>query len=123
LVAEDSTIHAGDVLRSVDDEPFTERPFVIAYTPTPHGLTATLVGSHRVGRGRIVLCQFRLVHMAIAGDAAATAVLGDLLREATAAPALLRREEGRLEDGRRWLAYRRERGVPGGPTGHARADR
>ena len=87
LVAEDSTIQARSVVVAIDDKPFPEQPAVIAYKPEPRAITGTVVGSHPVGTGRIVFCQYRLAERAAAGDAAAQALLGDLVRWAASARA------------------------------------
>ena len=53
---------------------------MIAYKPVPGALTGTVVGAHDAGAGRLVYCQYRLARPAAAGDPAARAILGDLLR-------------------------------------------
>jgi hypothetical protein len=79
LVAEDSTIQATSIVVRLGGESWPDVPEVIAYKPPPHAVTGRIIGSHRVGAGRLVVCQYRLVEPALAGDAAALAVLGDLV--------------------------------------------
>jgi hypothetical protein len=83
LVGEESTVQATSVLASVDSSVFPTEPVVIAYKPVPGAITGTVVGRHQVGTGRLLLCQYRLVEPARRGDAAAGALLRDLLRWAT----------------------------------------
>jgi hypothetical protein len=92
LVAEDSTVESASAVSVVDGRPFPETPVVIAYKPVPGALTGTLVGSHPVGPGRLVFCQYRLTDRAAAGDAAACAILGDVLRWAAEPRPVMRRE-------------------------------
>ncbi|HLL66882.1 MAG TPA: glycoside hydrolase family 2 TIM barrel-domain containing protein [Micromonosporaceae bacterium] len=80
LVGEESTVQATSVLASVDGAVFPSEPVVIAYKPVPGAITGTVVGRHQVGDGRLLLCQYRLVEPARRGDAAARALLGDLVR-------------------------------------------
>jgi hypothetical protein len=80
LVAEDSTVQARSAVTAVEGRAFPDTPVVVAYKPVPSALTGTVVGVHRVGRGRLVLCQYRLAARAAGGDAAACALLADLLR-------------------------------------------
>jgi hypothetical protein len=111
LVAEDSTIQARSVVSSVGRVAFPDTPVVIAYKPVPGAMTGTVVGSHQVGPGRVVFCQYRLCDRARKGDAAARALLADLVRWAGEERRLLTMEEARLGDGR-WVArYSHERGV------------
>jgi hypothetical protein len=105
LVAEDSTVQAHSVVTRVGDEAFPDTPVVIAYKPVPGSMTGTVVGSHAVGPGRLVFCQYRLCERAAAGDAAARAVLADLLRWASLPRPVLTAEETRLPDGRRVARY------------------
>ena len=84
LVAEDSTIQARSVVVAIEDQPFPEQPAVIAYKPDPRAITGTVVGAQRVGAGRLIFCQYRLADRAAAGDAAAQALLADLVRWAAA---------------------------------------
>ncbi len=105
LVAEDSTVQAQVVVASVDGRPFPETPVVIAYKPVPGAMTGTAVGSHPVGPGRLVLCQYRLSDAAASGDAAACALLADLLRWASRRRPVMARHEHPEDDGRRLYAY------------------
>ncbi len=105
LVAEDSTVQAQVVVASVDGRPFPETPVVIAYKPVPGAMTGTVVGSHPVGPGRLVLCQYRLSDAAASGDAAACALLADLLRWASRRRPVMARHEHPEDDGRRLYAY------------------
>jgi hypothetical protein len=103
MVAEDSTVQAGDVLARVAGQPFPDTPVVIAYKPVPGAMTGTVLGSHAVGPGRLVFCQYRLAAAAAAGDAAACAILGDVLRWAAVPRPVMRREAMPMADGRRTL--------------------
>lgn len=105
LVAEDSTVQARSVVLDIDGAPFPDTPVVIAYKPVPGALTGTVVGSHQVGAGRLVFCQYRLCGPAAKGDAAALALLADLLGWASVPRALLEVEEDGLADGRRVARY------------------
>ena len=105
LVAEDSTVESASVLSTVDGRPFPETPVVIAYKPVPGALTGTLLGSHPVGPGRLVFCQYRLTDRAAAGDAAACGVLGDVLRWAARPRPVMTREGLTKDDGRTLVSY------------------
>ncbi|HSH59768.1 MAG TPA: glycoside hydrolase family 2 TIM barrel-domain containing protein, partial [Acidimicrobiales bacterium] len=105
LVAEDSTVQATAVVTSVEGEPFPDTPVIIAYKPVPGAMTGTVIGSHRAGAGRLVLCQYRLSAAAASGDAAACALLGDLLRWASEARPTMARHEHPKVDGRHLLDY------------------
>jgi hypothetical protein len=84
LVAEESTVQARSVVAQVGDRAFPDEPVVIAYKPVPGSLTGTVVGGQAVGHGRLLLCQYRLVDRAARGDAAAGALLTDLVTWAAA---------------------------------------
>jgi CheY-like chemotaxis protein len=105
LVAEDSTIQARSAIVDVEGRPFPSTPIVIAFKPEPRALTATVVGEHRVGRGRLVFCQFRLVEPALDGDAAARALLRDLVAWASSPYQPVRRETLGIEGGRTLRLY------------------
>lgn len=105
LVGEDSTVHAHSILTEIQGRRFPETPVVIAYKPVPNAMTGTVVGSHPVGAGRLVFCQYRLCGSASAGDAAARDILSDLLAWASEARAVLQSEESQLADGRRVARY------------------
>ena len=105
LVAEDSTVQAASVVTLVEDEAFPATPVVIAYKPVPGAITGTVVGSHPVGRGRLVFCQYRLTRAAAEGDAAALALLADVLRWAAVPRRLLQVERSTLGDGRQVARY------------------
>jgi len=105
LVAEDSTIQATAVIAEVDGAPFPTQPFVIAYKPTPGAMTGTVVGEHRVGRGRLIFCQYRLLEPARRGDAAARALLADLVSWAREPRPSLRAEVLTKDDGRTLTLY------------------
>jgi hypothetical protein len=106
LTTEDSTVQAGSVVTDIDGQPFPEVPVVIAYKPVPDSVTGTVVGSHPVGAGRLVFCQYRLCAPATRGDAAAQGVLTDLLQWAACPRPMLRREQATLPDGRATARYR-----------------
>jgi hypothetical protein len=105
LVAEDSTISATTVVAGIDGRAFPDEPVVIAYKPVPGALTATVVGSHTVGPGRLLLCQYRLTGRALAGDAAARALLADLVRWAADPRPAMGVEATVKDDGRRLTYY------------------
>ncbi len=105
LVAEDSTVQATVVVAGVDGQPFPDTPVIIAYKPVPGALTGTVLGSHAVASGRLVFCQYRLSARAASGDAAACALLADLLRWASEPQAVMGRHEHLKDDGRRLLEY------------------
>jgi hypothetical protein len=77
LAGEDATVHARGVVTEIDGRPLPDEPLVVRYNPV--GTTGWLIGVHRVGRGRLVLCQYRLVHEVLSGDPAARALLADLV--------------------------------------------
>jgi hypothetical protein len=105
LVAEDSTVQSATVVSRIDGAPFPDTPVVIAYKPVPGAMTGTVLGSHAVGPGRLVVCQYRLTGRAVSGDAAACALLTDVLRWATVPRPLMHRDDQVKDDGRRLLAY------------------
>ena len=105
LVAEDSTVHASSVVASIDGGAFPDTPVVIAYKPVPGAMTGTVLGSHGVGGGRLVFCQYRLAAGAAAGDAAACALLADLVRWAASTRPVIERDVLVKDDGRRLYSY------------------
>jgi len=105
LVAEDSTVQSASVVSRIEGRPFPDTPVVIAYKPVPGAMTGTVLGSHAVGQGRLVLCQYRLSERAASGDAAACALLEDVLRWAAEPRPVMRREALAKDDGRALLAY------------------
>jgi hypothetical protein len=105
LVAEESTVQARSVIRRIGGVAFPNEPVVIAYKPVPGSITGTVVGSHSVGRGRLVLCQYRLLRPALHGDAAACALLADLVRWAAAPRAATQADRVRKPDGRALTWY------------------
>ena len=115
LVAEESTVQARSVVTQVADQAFPAEPVVIAYKPVPGALTGTVVGAQEVGAGRLLLCQYRLVDRAAAGDAAAGALLADLLAWA-ASPRPQTRVERTMKDDGRALTYYSSGHSSGGPS-------
>jgi hypothetical protein len=111
LVAEDSTIQATSAVVHVDGRPFPEVPVVVTYKPVPGAITGTVVGSHPVGAGRLVFCQYRLQEPAEAGDAAARAVLADLVAWAGRPRPVMAKEPTRMPDGRAQTFYTWQPGV------------
>jgi hypothetical protein len=105
LVAEDSTVQAAAVLATVDGRPFPDTPVVIAYKPVPGALTGTVLGSHSVGPGRLVCCQYRLAERAAADDGAARSLLADVLHWATDPRPVVARQASVKADGRSLVAY------------------
>jgi hypothetical protein len=105
LVAEDSTVQAADVVGTIDGGAFPDTPVVIAYKPVPGAMTGTALGAHGVGAGRLVFCQYRLAAGAAAGDPAACAVLGEVLRWATVARPVMARMATVKDDGRAMVEY------------------
>ncbi|MCA1692092.1 MAG: hypothetical protein LC733_07810 [Actinobacteria bacterium] len=100
LVAEDSTIQAASAIGTIDGQPFPDTAVVIAYKPVPGAVTGTVVGSHGVGAGRLIFCQYRLTERAVTGDVAACSVLADLLRWAAEPKATMVAEPLTKDDGR-----------------------
>jgi len=105
LVAEDSTVQSASVVSRVGDGLFPETPVVIAYKPVPGAMTGTVLGSHPVGPGRLVFCQYRLTDRAASGDATACALLADVLRWAASPRPVMHRDSHVKVDGRRLIAY------------------
>jgi hypothetical protein len=105
VMDEDSTIQARSVAVRVGDTALPDTPVVIACQPLPGPVTGTVVGSHQVGPGRLVFCQYQLCSGAANGDAAARAVLADLIAWASRPRRALVVEESRLADGRRVARY------------------
>jgi hypothetical protein len=105
LVAEDSTIQANAIVVRLGGEAWPDVPEVIAYKPAPNAVTGRIVGAHRVGPGRLIVCQYRLVEPARSGDAAALAVLGDLVAWAADPGPRLARERLVKDDGRAVTFY------------------
>ncbi|HUQ62280.1 MAG TPA: glycoside hydrolase family 2 TIM barrel-domain containing protein [Acidimicrobiales bacterium] len=105
LVGEDATVQATTVIASVDGQPFPDTPVVIAYKPVPGALTGTIVGSHTVGPGRLVFCQYRLSERLGEGDAAAVAILGDLLKWASIPRPTMHKRAETKPDGRAITYY------------------
>jgi hypothetical protein len=105
MVAEDSTVQAADVLARVDGQPFPDTPVVIAYKPVPGAMTGTVLGSHAVGAGRLLFCQYRLAAGAAGGDAAACAILADVLRWAAVPRPVMTRHPIVKDDGRALVSY------------------
>lgn len=105
LVAEDSTIQATTVVSSIGGKPFPDTPVVIAYKPVPGAITGTIVGSHAVGTGRLIVCQYRLCERVVGGDAAACALLADLLRWVSVPRPVLQPRTTSMADGRSTTSY------------------
>jgi Glycosyl hydrolases family 2, TIM barrel domain/Glycosyl hydrolases family 2, sugar binding domain len=105
LVAEDSTIQARSIVVRVGGDAWPDPPEAVAYKPAPNAVTGRIVGSYRVGPGRLVVCQYRLVAPALRGDAAALAVLSDLVRWAADPPPRFTRERVVKDDGRAVTFY------------------
>ncbi|HWG56143.1 MAG TPA: glycoside hydrolase family 2 TIM barrel-domain containing protein, partial [Gaiellaceae bacterium] len=105
LVAEDSTIQARSMVATFRGTPFPTQPVVIAYKPEPEPMTGTVVGAHRVGNGTMIVCQYRLAEPARRGDAAASALLADLVCWAQRPEPRYERSHRATGDGRAALAY------------------
>jgi hypothetical protein len=105
LVAEESTIQAQSVIVGIDGVGFPDEPVVIAYKPVPGSITGWVVGMHRVGAGRLICCQYRLTARAAAADAAAQALLADIVAWAAAPRPPTQRRETTLVDGRSLSFY------------------
>ncbi len=105
LVAEDSTIQASSVVSSIGGQPFPDTPVVIAYKPVPNAMTGTVLGSHGVGAGRLVFCQYRLASGAASGDSAACALLADVVRWAAVPRPVIESDVVIKDDGRRLYNY------------------
>ena len=111
LVAEDSTVQATSVVSRIDGRAFPDTPVVIAFKPVPGAMAGTIVGSHGVGRGRLITCQYRLRDRASSGDVAASALRDDILRWATVPREVLAPEPRVKDDGRAMTLYRFETAV------------
>jgi hypothetical protein len=105
LVAEESTIQARSVIVRMGAGSFPDEPVVIAYKPVPGSITGWVVGAQGVGPGWLVCCQYRLTARAAAGDAAARALLADLVRWAAAPRAGTELRPTVLADGRSLTYY------------------
>jgi hypothetical protein len=105
LVGEDATVQATTVISSVDGEPFPDTPVVIAYKPMPGAMTGTIIGSHGVDGGRMIVCQYRLCRRVAEGDAAATAILRDVLRWACKPRPVMEKLSTTKTDGRAITSY------------------
>jgi hypothetical protein len=105
VVAEDSTIQASSVVASIGGRPFPDTPVVIAYKPVPGAMTGTVLGSHPVGEGRMVFCQYRLAARATAGDPSACAILADLLRWGALPRPVMSKQATVKDDGRNLVVY------------------
>lgn len=108
LVAEESTIQARAAIVRVGADAFPTEPVVIAYKPVPGSITGWVVGAHQVGAGRLICCQYRLRDAVARGDAAARALLSDLVRWAADPPAPLDRRATVKDDGRALTFYSRD---------------
>jgi hypothetical protein len=100
LTTEDSTIHPGHVILNINHQPFPDNPIVFAYKPAPDPLTGTLVGCTSVGAGRLIFCQYRVCEQAATGDAAACAMLADLIRAPERLARAAEKERITKDDGR-----------------------
>jgi hypothetical protein len=105
LAGEDATVQATSVLTRLGGDPWPDVPLVVAYKPVPNQVVGTVVGAHRVGRGWVVACQYRLAARVVAGDPAAGALLADLVRFATDPPRGMRAERIVKDDGRSLTFY------------------
>ncbi|HWG99928.1 MAG TPA: glycoside hydrolase family 2 TIM barrel-domain containing protein [Pilimelia sp.] len=113
LVGEDSAVQAVNVVAGIAGAVFPDEPVVVAYKPLPGAVTGTVVGAHRVGPGRLVFCQYRLVGQVGQGDAAARALLADLVRWAADPPPALVADRGTKADGRAVTYYSYRAGADG----------
>jgi hypothetical protein len=109
LAAEDSSLEAGAIVSAVGGLPFPATPLVIAYAPAPPPLTGCIVGEHRVGSGRLLFCQYGLCEPALRLDAAAQALLADLVAWAAAPLEPVQAEVRVREDGRVVRLYLEQR--------------
>jgi hypothetical protein len=105
LVAEDSTVQAASVVSQIDGGAFPDTPVVIAYKPVPGAMTGTVLGSHAAGAGHLVFSQYRLKERAASGDAAACALLADVMAWAGEPRPVMHKEESVKDDGRTLIAY------------------
>ncbi len=105
LVTEDATIHPAAVVTRFGNEPLPRWPVVVSFRPPPALSAGTVVGAHGVDRGRLVVCQYRLVEPAASADAAALAILGDLLTWAASDEPEMVAEDVVRSDGRRLTRY------------------
>jgi hypothetical protein len=115
LVAEESTVQAHSVVTRFAGAAFPNEPVVIAYKPVPGSITGSVVGATPVGPGRLILCQYRLLGPAARGDAAACALLADLITWAAAPRPVTAAERTRKPDGRALTWYSWDDPEPGAP--------
>jgi hypothetical protein len=85
LSTEDTTVPPRCVFTSIRGLPWPDTTAVGVYKPAPNPLQGALIGEVAVGPGRLVFCQVPLAAAAAAGDAMASALLGDLLRSVSSA--------------------------------------
>ena len=78
LTTEDASIKPLHELMELDGG-WAAETVVAAFKPLPWLLHSTVVGVHPVGRGRLIVCQYRLAGRACGGDPLARAVLADLV--------------------------------------------
>ena len=105
LAGEDATIQATSVLTRFGEAARPAEPLVMVYKPVPDPLVGAVIAAGPAGRGRLIACQFRLTDRAAAGEPAASALLGDLLRFAAAPGPAMARHRATTADGRPVMVY------------------
>jgi hypothetical protein len=106
LAAETSSLQARAVVIRIDDQPFPTEAVVIAKQSVPGAITGTVVGRHDVGPGRLIFCQYRVSErVVVTGDAAACALLANLVRWAADPRPPTRVERVTKDDGRALTYY------------------
>ncbi|HUR73866.1 MAG TPA: glycoside hydrolase family 2 TIM barrel-domain containing protein [Sporichthya sp.] len=105
LAAEESTIQARSAIVALGEGRFPTEPVVIVYKPVPGSITGWVVGAHEVGPGRLICCQYRLTERALTEDAAAQALLADVVRWAADPRPPTRSRSEPMPDGRSLTYY------------------
>ena len=84
VTIEDTTVPPRCVYTSIRGLSWPDTTALGVYKPAPNPLQGALIGEMVVGAGRLVFCQLPLTEAVVAGDAAAAALLDDLLSVASA---------------------------------------
>ena len=105
LAGEDAAIQATSVLTRFGEAEQPAEPLVMVYKPVPDPLVGAVVAAGPAGPGRLIACQFRLAERAAAGEPAASALLGDLLRYAAGPGPAMTRSRTATADGRPAILY------------------
>lgn len=79
LATEDAALRPRVRISSIGGRRWPDVTAAGIYKPVPRAAQGLLVGAHRVGPGRLVVCQYRLSEPAARGDVAARSVLADVV--------------------------------------------